>query len=553
MLSSQIYKIFFLSIIFLFIFFEGKTQKKIDFDSKFLFTTETLGPDIKVLTDSVVFKHENSIMFCDSALFNYGENYFDAYGNIIIKKRTKDKDTVFLYGDSLHYFGKRKFAEVRSHVVLIKDSMTLYTDSLDFDFNTNIGYYTENGLTLNGKDSIRSVFGYYYADENLLFYKKNVEVINPKFKMYSDTLKHNTKTEISYFLGPTDIISDENFIHCENGWYNHNKNKTQFSKNALLKNKEQSLRGDTIFYDKNLSSGKAFGNVTFKDSIQNVILTGNKSYYNEKTGFTSMTDKAMFVQAGENGDSLYLHADTLQSYQDSVFENSKYRVYRIIQAFRHVKTFKSDFQSKCDSFVYDLRDSVIKMYFEPVLWSDSNQLSADSIIIRTYQNEVDAIEMYEKAFIISKSDSIRFNQIFGKEMIGYVQNKELYRIDVISEGKSVYFIRDDGEKLIGINFIDCSDMEIYMKNNKVDKVWFFDKPKGKIHPPLSMEASATLLPYFKWDIQYRPFNKEEIFIWKRESLNSVTVSGEENPESPLDKTVLPDKQKPNSNKPKKLN
>jgi hypothetical protein len=193
------------------------------------------------------------------------------------------------------------------------------------------------------------------------------------------------------------------------------------------------------------------------------------------------------------------------------------------------------------------------MYFEPVLWSDSNQLSADSIIIRTYQNEVDAIEMYEKAFIISKSDSIRFNQIFGKEMIGYVQNKELYRIDVISEGKSVYFIRDDGEKLIGINFIDCSDMEIYMKNNKVDKVWFFDKPKGKIHPPLSMEASATLLPYFKWDIQYRPFNKEEIFIWKRESLNSVTVSGEENPESPLDKTVLPDKQKPNSNKPKKLN
>jgi lipopolysaccharide export system protein LptA len=493
--------------LFLMICISGKAQKKIDFDSKFLFTTKELGPDIKVLTDSVVFKHENSIMLCDSALFNYSENYFDAYGNIIIKKMTADKDTVYLFGDSLHYFGKRKYAEVRNNVILKKDSMILYTDSLDFDLNTNIGHYFDHGLTVNGKDSIKSVFGYYYADDNELFFKKDVEVINPKFKMYCDTLKHNTKTKISYFLGPTNILSDENFIHCENGWYDHDKNISRFSKNALLKNKEQSLRGDTIFYDKNKGSGKAFGNVVFRDSVQNVMLTGHKSFYNEKTGFTLMTDSALFVQAAEEGDSLYLHADTLQSYQDSIFENDKYKVFRIIQAFRHVKTFKSDFQSKCDSLVYDLRDSTIKMYMNPVIWSDSNQLSSDSIIIRTYKNEVDEIEMYGKAFIISKSDSVCYNQIYGKEMIGYVENKKLYRIDVSSEGKSVYFIRDDKE---------CADMEIYMKDNKVDKVWFFQLPKGKIHPPLSLKESETLLPNFKWDIQYRPYIKADIFSWIKE-------------------------------------
>ncbi len=511
---------------FLLVYLTGIAQKKIDFDSKYLFTTEELGPDIKVLTDSVVFKHENSIMFCDSALFNYGENYFDAYGNIIIKKRTKDKDTVYMYGDSLHYYGKRKYAEVRNNVIVKKDSMILYTDSLDFDLNTNIGHYFENGLTLNGKDSIRSVFGYYYADENLLFYKKNVVVTNPKFKMYCDTLKHNTKTEVSYFLGPTDIISDENFIHCENGWYNHDRNITQFSKNALLKNKEQSLKGDTIFYDKNKGTGKAFGNVTFKDSVQNMILTGHRSFYNEKTDFTFMTDRALFVQAGVGEDSLYMHADTLQSFKDSILENDSYRVFRIIQAFKHVKTYKTDFQSKCDSLVYELRDSTIRMYYDPVIWSDSNQLSADSIIIRTYKSEVDMIEMYENAFIISKSDSIRFDQIYGKEMYGYIDNKELYRIDVVSNGKSVYFIRDDKERLIGVNFIECVDMEIYMKDNKVDKVWFFEMPKGKIHPPNALNSEETLLPNFKWDIDYRPFSKEEIFFWKKESVTIVPVSND---------------------------
>jgi lipopolysaccharide export system protein LptA len=518
---------FLLSLSFIIVFsIIGSAQKKIDFDSKFLFTTEELGPDIKVLTDSVVFKHENSIMFCDSALFNYGQNYFDAYGNIIIKKVTKDKDTVYLYGDTLHYYGKKKYAKVRTNVILKKDSLILYTDSLDFDLRTNIGHYFENGLTLNGSDSIKSVFGYYYADENLLFYKKNVEVINPKFKMYCDTLKHNTKIEVSYFLGPTDIISEENHIHCENGWYDHQKNITQFSKNATLKNKEQLLMGDTIFYDKNKGVGKAFGHVIFKDSLQNVILRGNKSYYNEKTDFTLMTDRALFIQGGESNDSLYLHADTLQSYKDSIQEDDKFRVYSVIQAFRHVKTYKKDFQSKCDSLVYELKDSTISMYYEPVIWSDSNQLSADSIIIRTYEGEVDIIEMYERAFIISKSDSVHFDQIYGKEMYGYVDNRELYRIDVISEGKSVYFIRDDEEKLIGVNFLECTDMEIYMKDNKVDKVWFFEMPKGKIHPPLELTYDETKLPGFKWDIDYRPFSKDDLFVWKRESVPDTGISGE---------------------------
>ena len=169
----------------------GFSQKKIDFDSKYLFTTEELGPDIKILIDSVVFKHENAIMFCDSALFNYGESYFDAYGNIQLIKPTEENDTVYLYGDTLHYSGKTKYAKVRNNVVLEKDSLILYTDSLDYDLNQNMGYYFDHGTTLNGEDTLESVFGYYFADDDELFFKKDVVIKNPSFKMYSDTLKLN--------------------------------------------------------------------------------------------------------------------------------------------------------------------------------------------------------------------------------------------------------------------------------------------------------------------------------------------------------------------------
>lgn len=504
------------------------SQKKIEFDSKYLFTTEELGVDIKVLTDSVVFKHENSTMFCDSALLDYANSFFDAFGNVKIIKLTENNDTVFLYGDTLHYSGKLKLAKVRNNVTLIKDSLTLHTDSLDFDLGTNIGHYFEGGTTINGEDTLKSVYGYYYADDDKLFFKEKVEIFNPRFKVFSDTLEHNTKTKISYFIGPTEIIGDSNYIYCENGWYDHQNDISQFNKNAYLRNKEQILKGDSLYYDRNIGLGKAYKNVTFWDTVQNVLLQGNHGYYNEQTGYSMMTDSALFIMVGSKNDSLFLHADTLQSYKDSVIENGETKTYRMIQAFHHVKTYKNDFQSMCDSLVYDLKDSIIHMFSNPVLWSDSNQLIANEIIVQTYKDEVDRIDMNGDAFIISQSDTIRFNQIYGDNMVAYIDNKQLSQIDVLENGKSVYFIKDDNNKLIGVNFITCKDMEIYMKNGKVDKIWFFEKPTGKIHPPLSLSKSELLLPKFKWNIDFRPLNKNEIFIWDKGLGQNISVGAETN-------------------------
>ena len=495
------------------------SQKKIEFESVNLFTTEELGVDIKVLTDSVVFKHENTTMYCDSALLDYANSFFDAFGNVKVIKLTEENDTVYLYGDTLHYSGKTKYAKVRNNVTLIKDSLTLTTDSLDFNLETNIGYYFDNGTTVNGEDTLKSVYGYYYADEDKLYFKEKVRVNNPRFKVISDTLEHDTKIKVSYFIGPTDIISDSNYIYCENGWYDHQNDVSQFNQNAYFKNKEQTLKGDSLFYDRNLGIGKAFHNVSFWDSIQNVFLEGNNGFYNEKTEFIKMTDKALFVMVGSDLDSLFLHADILQSYKDTFTEREQTKEYRVIQAFNHVKTYKKDFQSMCDSLIYDLKDSIIEMYINPILWSDSNQLSASSILINTYHNEVDRIDMNQDAFIISQADSVRFNQIYGKNMIAYIDDKKLSQIDVLEDGKSIYFIKDESERLIGVNFIECKDMEIYLKDSKIDKIWFFEKPVGKMHPPLSLTKDKLQLPNFKWNANNRPLAKKDIFIW-----NEITVT-----------------------------
>lgn len=491
--------------------FNLTAQKKIDFKSKLLYTTAELGPDLKVLTDSVVFYHQNSVMYCDSAIFNQGKEIFHAFGNIRIESPNADGDTVFLYGDTLHYSGIRQYAKVRNRVLLVKDSLNLFTDSLDYNLEKNIGYYFNRGTTINGEDTLKSVFGYYYADKNEFFFKKEVEVLNPRFTMYSDTLKHNTFSKISYFLGPTEILSEENYIYCENGWYDHERNISQFNKNSIYKNKEKRLIGDSLYYDRNKGIGRAFENVIIKDTLQDAYLSGNYCIYFEKTGFSLMTDSALFVQAGPV-DTLFLHADTLRSFNDTIFvKEQEPEIYRIIQAFRNVKVFKSDFQAMCDSLVYNFKDSVIQMHYSPVMWSGENQLTADYILISTYHKEVDRVDMKSNSMIVSQSDSTRYNQIKGDDMEAYIEDKQLYQVNVNNSGKAVYFVKDDNQLLIGINKIECRDMIIYLEDKQIAKIWYYTKPAAKIFPPQTLTPEQEKLDGFIWKQSSRPLKMEDIF------------------------------------------
>ncbi len=56
-------------------------------------------------------------------------------------------------------------------------------------------------------------------------------------------------------------------------------------------------------------------------------------------------------------------------------------------------------------------------------------------------------------------------------------------------------------------------MIIYMKNNKVDKIWFYQKPVAVLYPPLFLNKNELKLKSFKWLDKHRPRNKDDIFYW----------------------------------------
>jgi len=461
----------------------------------------SLGYQASRLSGNVRFQHEDMLMSCDSAHYYPETNTLDAFSKVHIWR----EDTLQLFGNFLRYTGDNRVAAIRGDVKLIDKETTLTTEFIDYDLNNDLGYYRDGGNIINGNNNLSSVFGYYYAKEKMFFFKDSVVVTNPDYVMRSDTLKYNTYSEIAYFVGPTQIISDENIIYCENGWYDTRLNISRFSRNASLTTAERKLSGDSLYYERETGFGMAVNNVELNDTVQHMILRGNHALYNEKTGYAMLTDKALMIRIDKK-DSLFVHADTLLAIEDTIPD------FRIIKAYYHVKIFRHDMQGKCDSLVYADSDSAFRFFGEPVLWSEENQLTAEYITVFTSERKLSKIIMDNTAFIVSMEDTGKFNQVKGRDMYGYFENNELVRIDVNGNGETLYYARDRDD-LIGANKAAGSNMVIFLKDRKFDRILFVTQPDAKFYPLEKLPENEKYFQNFKWYGAFRPLKKEDIFWW----------------------------------------
>jgi hypothetical protein len=198
--------------------------------------------------------------------------------------------------------------------------------------------------------------------------------------------------------------------------------------------------------------------------------------------------------------------DTVKFSNDSLAEK-----HRMILAYRRVKFFRKDLQGKCDSLAYVSNDSLMKMFNKPVLWSDENQLTAKFIKIKISDGKVYKLQMTENSFIISKEDSLRFNQIKGKNMMGLFSENELYKIDVFGNGESVYFAKDDQDgSFIGVNKAVCTNISISIKEKKVDKITMKNSPDAVMYPIKELPPQELILKDFIWRGAERPSKKGDL-------------------------------------------
>jgi len=445
-----------------------------------------------------------STLHCDKGIFFNSENRFEGTGRI----HMIDNGT-HIYSETVVFKGNENTVSFRGNINLVDGDIKLTTNFLDFNTKTSQGYFYNGGQIIDTSATLNSSTGYYYPKTKSYFFKDRVVLKNKDFTLYSDTLKYTKVDGKAYVFGPTRIVGDSTLILCKNGWYDTKNGEVQFNRRASIKNKNQKITGDSLFYNKKTGFGKAFRNTVIWDSVQNVFIKGNKADYFKEAQRSMVTDRAVFIDASNPKDSLFLHADTLRS----VMIGTGKTEYRLVKAYYHVQMYKGDFQMRCDSMSYNFKDSVLQLHRNPILWSDGSQLTAKYIEAHMKNGQLHHADMKENAFIISEEEKDKYNQVSGVNMTGYFKKSKINRIDVNKNGSSLYYAKDK-QTMIGLNKAESSKMKIYLKENSFETIIFLTKPVAKLTPLKLTTKEDMKLKGFDWKAALRPLNKTEIFKWK---------------------------------------
>lgn len=273
---------------------------------------------------NVIIQQETTLFYSDSVVLNKTQNVLEAFGHVHIN----DNDSINTYSDYLRYLGNDKKAYLKGNVKLTDGKGTLTTPDLNYDLHTHIGIYTLTGKVVSDKTTLTSTEGYYYGETKDVYFKKNVVLINPDYRVTTDTLLFNTYTNVATFIVPTVITSgDKRKIYTSDGYYDLANKKAYFGKRPHIVDSSTILDADVVASNDTTKESEASGNVVYKDTAQGVTIFSNNLKSNGNQSSFLATQKPVMV-IKQDKDSIYIAADTFFSAKLSNLR--KYRTVPVI-------------------------------------------------------------------------------------------------------------------------------------------------------------------------------------------------------------------------------
>jgi lipopolysaccharide export system protein LptA len=461
-------------------------------------------PGATISLGNIFVEHDGATLRCDKAYIYSDKNLIKAMGNVIVNQG----DTIIQYSKYVDYDGNKKLATSWGDVILKDELMTLKTDTLYFDRVNQHLFYKSGGTIKDTTNLLKSKIGNYYLQTNKFQAFTKVDVTNKDSKLISDHLDYYTSTGIAEIFGPSTITSKENSIYTEKGHHNTKTNISHFLKKSKIFYGDRTIFGDSLYYNKNIEYAAATGNVKVLDTVNETIIKGGYAEYFKLKDSVYITDRAVAISVMEK-DSMYIHGDKLMV-TGKAGE-------RLVKAFKRVKIFKSDLQGKCDSLVTNEKTGITKMFTKPVMWAEGNQITGDTIhfLSNLKTEQLDTLKILNNALMVKK-DSAGFSQLKGKNMLGKFKNNNIESLDAIGNSETLFFLRDENDKLFGIDKKQSSNnILILFENDDVKRIDYFKTITGKTYPPSEFEKlkdEEKVLTGFIWREDERPLTKEDIFI-----------------------------------------
>ena len=498
----------------------AQDRRKIEIENAPFMTFEESKPDATILTrdnlKQVHIKHQGIEMWCDEAIYYGKQDFIEAYGKVKIKQG----DTINMTSKYVEYSGKTQLAFASGDVVLKDPTSIITTDTLYFDRIKQEAFYQNNGKVVRDTTgTITSTIGRYFMKTKKYQFVNNVKLVNPEYIIESNRLDFYSLSGYAFLYGPTTITSKTSVIYCERGFYNTTNDTGYFVKKSKINYNDRVVEGDSLYFDRNKSFASATNNIVITDTLNNTIVKGHYAEVFRAKDSLFITKRALAITLQEN-DSIFVHSDTLMV----TGKPEK----RITRGYYNAKIYKSDLSGKADSIHMNQstgltqlinldRNTTQDAFYKsqkPVLWNIKNQITGDSIhLISNPKTEtLDSLKVFNNAFVISK-DSLGdgYNQISGKKLFGLFNNNSLSTIDIIKNAETIYYLRNEENKLVGIDKSKSGAIKIWLTENNIDEMRKYNQIGGKTYPELDFPDNEKILRGFNWRESERPTSVEDLF------------------------------------------
>jgi lipopolysaccharide export system protein LptA len=530
---------------------EGKTLEIISADRLNMNTVDSLHKYTS-LAGKVHVKQEKTHFYADSAVINDIDNSLEAFGNIHIN----DADSIHTYSQYLKYLGKEKKAFLKKKVRLTDGKGELTSDELEYDVTLKIGTYLKGGKLVNKKTVLTSTEGYYYGDTKDVIFKRKVVLIDPEYKVITDTLQYNTTTEIATFTSPTMIYSDSGrrTIKTRQGYFDMKNKKGILNKRSVIDDSTYTFTADDIAVDDSTKRSEARGNAVYrgKDTAQGFDMLANNIKSDRKKDIFLATEKpVMILKQGK--DSTFISADTFYSARlsdlekikkvpvvrepemlvkkDSLTKKDSLRPPPVIvkplpdsaalaadstnkyfEAYYNVKIYTDSIQATCDSLFYSFKDSVFRLIRNPIIWAKQNQITGDTVYLYTKNKKAERLSAFEHAMVISKVDSTQyFNQVKSTTLNAFFQDDKISFLRAKGNAENIYYGQDELNHFIGVNSATADVIEVLFDDkNKPRRISFIHNYDATSYPMRQVNHDEIKIRGFKWLDSVRPKSKFDI-------------------------------------------
>ena len=468
-------------------------------DVYFRNNVDVIGPKNRIKADSLIYNMQSEVV-----AFTGNTNIKNKEVDIVTMQGTYDLKS----GNA--FFTSRTSVKDSSGRIYIANNMALDDKSGNAQLEGNAivrdsanGFIvTGNQIFLNKKNNsflatrkpvmiIKQKDDSTYIAADTLFsgltsFVRNNDMILQKDSVVKDSMHLSIKPDSSKTLQPVDSISNSELIDLKDS-----TKKIMHVIDSLKSHKRDTIKSPEINPNET---------PPLPDSSK-IISPGNNlapadSAFIDSSGIVS---PALHVDIMRNDTLL---KDTVNT-PDSV---------RYFLAFHHVKIFNDSLQSICDSLFFSAKDSVFRLFYDPVVWSGRSQVTGDTIFLYTKNKKPERLYVFEKGMIVNRTTQGFYNQIAGKTINGYfVDGKIDYMRVKGSQAESIYYALDDDSAYIGMNRATGDVIDLYFKNDDLIKVLFVNDVKGKMYPMKEIPEEEKKLKNFIWLEDKRPKNRLELF------------------------------------------